>query len=94
MAAWRCLRRSGCGALEEGNAKLKGRLAYTMLDNAALTRRAAKPTIFSKKMVTSPAMREAVAHLQASVGINERQTHRRAVDARPAPPVLALPNQR
>ena len=35
--------------LEEDNAKLKRLLADTMLDNAALTRRAAKPTIFCQK---------------------------------------------
>lgn len=36
MAAWRCPRRSGCGALEDENAKLKRLLAEAVLDNAGL----------------------------------------------------------
>lgn len=47
-----------------------------------------------RKMVTPAAMREAVAHLQASLGMSERRARRRAMGARAAPPVLALPNQR
>ncbi|WP_132896266.1 IS3 family transposase [Sphingomonas sp. PP-CC-3A-396] len=54
-------------ALEEENGRLKRLLADTMLDNAGL-----KDLLF-KKMVTPAAKREAVAHLQAALGMSERR---------------------
>ena len=56
-------------SLKEGDAKLKRLLADTVLDNAAL-----KDLL--SKMVTPAAMREAVAHLQASLGMSERRACR------------------
>ncbi|WP_413658752.1 IS3 family transposase [Nitrobacter sp.] len=57
-------------ALEEENARLKRLLADTMLDNAGL-----KDLLF-KKMVTPAVQREAVAHLQATLGMSERRACR------------------
>ncbi|WP_425454974.1 IS3 family transposase [Hephaestia caeni] len=57
-------------ALEEENARLKRLLADTMLDNAGL-----KDLLF-KKMVTPAAKREAVAHLQTTLGMSERRACR------------------
>ncbi|MCP3733118.1 IS3 family transposase [Sphingomonas sp. MG17] len=54
-------------ALEEENARLKRLLADTMLDNAGL-----KDLLF-KKMVAPAAKRQAVAHLQATLGMSERR---------------------
>ncbi|WP_443027765.1 IS3 family transposase [Sphingopyxis sp. MWB1] len=54
-------------ALEEENARLNRLLADTMLDNAGL-----KDLLF-KKMVTPAAKREAVAHLQTTLGMSERR---------------------
>lgn len=54
-------------ALEEENARLKRLLADTMLDNAGLK------DLLSKKMVTPAAKREAVAHLQMTLGMNEQR---------------------
>ncbi|TVV74449.1 IS3 family transposase [Sphingomonas solaris] len=54
-------------ALEEENARLKRLLADTMLDNAGL-----KDLLF-KKVVTPAAKRQAVAHLQATLGMSERR---------------------
>ncbi|WP_354141056.1 IS3 family transposase [Bradyrhizobium sp. LB11.1] len=53
--------------LEEENAKLKKLLAEQMLDAAALR------GAFVKKMVGPVAQREAVAHLQAVMGLSERR---------------------
>ncbi|WP_156361501.1 IS3 family transposase [Sphingomonas sp. Leaf67] len=52
---------------EEENARLKRLLADTMLDNAGL-----KDLLF-KKMVTPAAKRQAVAHLQTTLGMSERR---------------------
>ncbi|HOT84118.1 MAG TPA: IS3 family transposase [Candidatus Defluviicoccus seviourii] len=57
-------------ALEDENAKLKRLLAETMLDNAGLK------DLLGKKMVTPAARREAVAHLQESLGMSERRACR------------------
>ncbi|WP_440978636.1 IS3 family transposase [Sphingomonas pseudosanguinis] len=54
-------------SLEEENARLKRLLADTMLDNAGL-----KDLLF-KKVVTPAAKRQAVAHLQATLGMSERR---------------------
>ncbi|WP_156348694.1 IS3 family transposase [Sphingomonas sp. Leaf23] len=54
-------------ALEEENARLKRLLADTMLDNAGLK------DLLSKKLVTPAAKREAVAHLQTTLGMSERR---------------------
>ncbi|WP_183986216.1 IS3 family transposase [Sphingomonas jinjuensis] len=54
-------------SLEEENARLKRLLADKMLDNAGL-----KDLLF-KKMVTPAAKRQAVAHLQATLGMSERR---------------------
>nr|WP_230772844.1 IS3 family transposase [Sphingomonas sp. Leaf4] len=54
-------------SLEEENAKLKRLLADTMLDNAGL-----KDLLF-KKVVTPAAKRQAVAHLQTTLGMSERR---------------------
>ena len=54
-------------ALEEENARLKRLLADTMLDNAVY-----KGPAF-KKMATPAAKREAVAHLQTTLGMSERR---------------------
>ncbi|WP_443026204.1 IS3 family transposase [Sphingomonas sp. CCH20-B6] len=54
-------------SLEEENARLKRLLADTMLDNAGL-----KDLLF-KKMVAPAAKRQAVAHLQATLGMSERR---------------------
>ncbi|WP_420822875.1 IS3 family transposase [Sphingomonas solaris] len=54
-------------ALEEENARLKRLLADTMLDNAGLK------DLLSKKLVTPAAKRQAVAHLQATLGMSERR---------------------
>ncbi|WP_156360081.1 IS3 family transposase [Sphingomonas sp. Leaf10] len=54
-------------ALEDENARLKRLLADTMLDNAGL-----KDLLF-KKMVAPAAKRQAVAHLQATLGMSERR---------------------
>ncbi|RZL83597.1 MAG: IS3 family transposase [Sphingomonas sp.] len=54
-------------SLEEENTRLKRLLADTMLDNAGL-----KDLLF-KKMVTPVAKRQAVAHLQATLGMSERR---------------------
>ncbi|RYY28772.1 MAG: IS3 family transposase [Sphingomonadales bacterium] len=54
-------------ALEEENARLKRLLADTMLDNAGLK------DLLSKKLVTLAAKREAVAHLQTTLGMSERR---------------------
>ncbi|WP_376699667.1 IS3 family transposase [Sphingomonas endophytica] len=54
-------------SLEEENARLKRLLADTMLDNAGL-----KDLLF-KKMVTPAAKRQAVAHLQTTLGMSERR---------------------
>ncbi|WP_109809676.1 IS3 family transposase [Sphingosinithalassobacter portus] len=54
-------------ALEEENTRLKRLLADTMLDNAGL-----KDLLF-KKMVAPAAKRQAVAHLQATLGMSERR---------------------
>ncbi|WP_409997237.1 IS3 family transposase [Bradyrhizobium cosmicum] len=53
--------------LEEENAKLKKLLAEQMLDAAALRE------LLFKKMVGPAAQREAVAHLQAELGVSERR---------------------
>nr|WP_314961104.1 IS3 family transposase [Bradyrhizobium cosmicum] len=53
--------------LEEENAKLKKLLAEQMLDAAALRE------LLSKKLVGPAAQREAVAHLQAELGVSERR---------------------
>ncbi|WP_456664784.1 IS3 family transposase [Bradyrhizobium sp. LB13.1] len=52
---------------EEENAKLKKLLAEQMLDAAALRE------LLKKKMVGPAAQREAVAHLQAELGLSERR---------------------
>ncbi|MFC4595887.1 IS3 family transposase [Sphingobium tyrosinilyticum] len=57
-------------ALEEENARLKRLLAETMLDNAGLK------DLLSKKLVTPAAQREAVAHLQMTLGMSERRACR------------------
>ncbi|WP_373461696.1 IS3 family transposase [Sphingomonas sp. SORGH_AS_0879] len=54
-------------SLEEENARLKRLLADTMLDNAGLK------DLLSKKLVTPAAKRQAVAHLQATLGMSERR---------------------
>ncbi|WP_443025025.1 IS3 family transposase [Sphingomonas sp. Leaf4] len=54
-------------SLEEENAKLKRLLADTMLDNAGLK------DLLSKKLVTPAAKRQAVAHLQTTLGMSERR---------------------
>nr|WP_144243875.1 IS3 family transposase [Sphingopyxis sp. MWB1] len=54
-------------ALEEENARLNRLLADTMLDNAGLK------DLLSKKLVTPAAKREAVAHLQTTLGMSERR---------------------
>nr|WP_156444653.1 IS3 family transposase [Sphingomonas sp. CCH20-B6] len=54
-------------SLEEENARLKRLLADTMLDNAGLK------DLLSKKLVAPAAKRQAVAHLQATLGMSERR---------------------
>ncbi|WP_156356209.1 IS3 family transposase [Sphingomonas sp. Leaf22] len=54
-------------SLEEENARLKRLLADTMLDNAGL-----KDLLF-KKMVAPAAKRQAVVHLQTTLGMSERR---------------------
>ena len=54
-------------SLAEENARFKRLLADTMLDYAGLK------DLLSKKMVAPGAKREAVAHLQATLGISERR---------------------
>nr|WP_184504157.1 IS3 family transposase [Sphingomonas endophytica] len=54
-------------SLEEENARLKRLLADTMLDNAGLK------DLLSKKLVTPAAKRQAVAHLQTTLGMSERR---------------------
>ncbi|WP_242414678.1 IS3 family transposase [Sphingomonas panni] len=54
-------------SLEEENARLKRLLADTMLDNAGLK------DLLSKKVVTPAAKRQAVVHLQATLGMSERR---------------------
>ena len=53
--------------LEDENGKLKRLLAEAILDNAGLK------DLLSKKMVAPAAKREAVAHLQATLGMSERR---------------------
>jgi hypothetical protein len=71
----RRVRRPGCfgskaiTALEEDNARLKRLLADTMLDNVGLKH-------LLKKMVMPAARREAVAHLQTTLGMSERRACR------------------
>lgn len=60
-------------ALEEENSRLKKLLAEAMLDNAVLTRRAAKPTIWHQKMVKPGAEREAFTHAREHHGVSERR---------------------
>ena len=57
-------------ALEDENAKLKRLLAETMLDNAGLK------DLLAKNLVTPAAKREAVARLQAVLGMSERRACR------------------
>ncbi|WP_438810743.1 IS3 family transposase [Sphingobium chlorophenolicum] len=57
-------------ALEEENARLKRLLADTMLDNAGLK------DLLGKKVVTPAAQRDAVAHLQMTLGMSERRACR------------------
>ncbi|MHA6766383.1 IS3 family transposase [Sphingobium ummariense] len=57
-------------ALEDENAKLKRLLAEAMLDNAGLK------DLLGKKLVTPAAKREAVARLQAVLGMSERRACR------------------
>ncbi|MDP3907693.1 IS3 family transposase [Novosphingobium sp.] len=57
-------------ALEDENAKLKRLLAEAMLDNAGLK------DLLGKKLVTPAAKREAVARLQAFLGMSERRACR------------------
>ncbi|WP_185999051.1 IS3 family transposase [Novosphingobium aerophilum] len=57
-------------ALEDENAKLKRLLAEAMLDNAGLK------DLLGKKLVTPAAKREAVARLQAALGMSERRACR------------------
>ncbi|PHP19180.1 IS3 family transposase [Sphingobium sp. IP1] len=57
-------------ALEDENAKLKRLLADAMLDNAGLK------DLLGKKLVTPAAKREAVARLQAALGMSERRACR------------------
>ncbi|WP_334181465.1 IS3 family transposase [Novosphingobium sp.] len=57
-------------ALEDENAKLKRLLAEAMLDNAGLK------DLLNKKLVTPAAKREAVARLQAVLGMSERRACR------------------
>nr|WP_183937296.1 IS3 family transposase [Sphingomonas sp. BK481] len=54
-------------SLEEENARLKRLLADTMLDNAGLK------DLLSKKLVAPAAKRQAVVHLQTTLGMSERR---------------------
>jgi putative transposase len=61
-------------SLEEENARLKRLLADTMLDNPALSLSKGRSEGSAvKKMVAPAAKRQAVAHLQATLGMSERR---------------------
>jgi hypothetical protein len=69
---WRSggLRGQAAAVAGGGEREAEAALADTVLDNAALK------DFLSKRMVTPAAMREAVAHLQASLGMSERRACR------------------
>jgi hypothetical protein len=87
MVAWRCPQPSGYGHWIRRTPS-----STAASGHETRRRRLERPSI--KKMATPAAMRETVVHLQARLGMSERQACRRTVCVRAAPPVMAQPNQR